>query len=152
MANKKISLYSSTCSSQTLVELLLDHEVRHATGEGSPHVARQAVLDLANGDSEQDELLLGLVEACPLIAVPIDACVEEAVAATAACLEIVGEFREHVMDLLTVFLDAAGVKPDGVDDALGDDVVVSVLAILEEAGHEDGFDVLRGENSGVGIH
>ena len=50
------------------------------------------------------------------------------------------------MDLLTVFLDAGGVGPDGLDDALGHDVVAGVLAVLEQAGHEDAVHVgLRSE-------
>lgn len=139
--------------SHSPVELLLDHEVRHASWEDRPHVARQAVLDLADSDAELDELLLGLVEATsPLVAVPVEAGVEEAVPTTTAGLELVGEFREHVVDLLTALLDAARVEPDSVDDALGHDVVAGVLAVLEEAGLEDGLDVMRGENLSVGAH
>lgn len=132
--------------------LLLDHEVRHAAREDHPHLTREAVLDLADGDTELHQLLLGLVEASPLVAVPVEAGVEEAVATTAAGLELVGEFREHVVDLLPVLLDAARVEPDGLDDSLGDDVAGGALAVLEETGHENSLDVLWGENLSVGAH
>ena len=48
------------------------------------------------------------------------------------------------MDLLTVFFDAASVEPDSLEDALSDNVVAGVLVVLEEAGHEDSLDMLRG--------
>lgn len=56
------------------------------------------------------------------------------------------------MDLLTVFFDAASVEPDGLEDALGDNVVAGTLIVLEEAGHEDSLDILRGENLSVSAH
>lgn len=132
--------------------LLLDREVRHAARESRPHFTRKAVLDFADGDAELDELLLGLVEAGPLVAVPVEAGVEEAVATTTAGLELVGEFREHVVDLLAVLLDATGVEAHGLDDALGDDVAIGILAVLEQASHEDGLDTLRSENLDIGAH
>lgn len=134
------------------VKSLLHDEVRHPAREGRPHLPRQAVLDLADGDAELDELLLGLVHARPLVAVLVHAGVEEAVATSAAGLELVGELSQHVVDLLTVLLDAAGVKPDDVDDALGDDVVTGVLAVLEQAGHEDAVHAIGSDDVGVGGH
>lgn len=56
------------------------------------------------------------------------------------------------MDLLTVFFDAARVEPDGLEDALNDNVVAGVLVVPEEAGHEDSLDMLRGQNLGVSAH
>ena len=122
--------------------LLLDREVRHAAREDLPPITREAVLDLADGDTELHQLLLDLVEASPLVAVPVEAGVEEAVATTAAGLELVGEFREHVVDLLPVLLDAARVEPDGMKDALGGDMVGGVLSVLEKTGHKNSLDVL----------
>jgi hypothetical protein len=55
------------------------------------------------------------------------------------------------VDLLTVFFDAASVEPDGLEDT-SDNVVAGVLVVLEEAGHEDSLDMLRGENLGVSAH
>lgn len=89
------------------------------------------------------------MHASPLVAVLVHAGVEEAVATSTAGLELVGKLCEHVVDLLTVLIDAAGVEAHGLDDAFGDDVVADVLAILEETSHEDGLHVLRGKGFGV---
>ena len=92
------------------------------------------------------------MHARPLVAVPVQAGVEEAVATSTAGLEVVGKLREHVVDLLTVFLDAGGVEPNGLDNALGHDVVAGFLAVLEQAVHEDAVHVVSGQNVGVGGH
>lgn len=132
--------------------LLLDHEIWHAAREDRPHLTRQEVFDLADGDAELNELLLGLVRARPLVAVLVEAGVEEAPAASAASLERVGELREHVVDLLAVLLDAARVETNGLDDALGQDVVAGVLAVLEQAVHEDDVHAVVGQDVGTCGH
>jgi hypothetical protein len=135
------------------VKSLLHHKVRHPTREDIPHLPRQAVLNFADGDAELDELLLGLVHARPLIAVSVHACVEEAVAASAAGLKVVGKLGEHVVDLLTVLLDATRVEPHGLyDDPFGDKVTGGVLAFLEHAVREDGVHKVTGQNVGFGTH
>lgn len=135
-----------------MVRLLLHHEVRHPFREGTPHLPREAVLDFADGDAELDELFLSQMHARPLVAVLVYAGVGEAHAASAAGLEIVGEFREHVVNLLTVLLDAAAVEADGVDDTLRHDALGDVLAVLEQTLHEDIVDVIAGQDLGVGSH
>lgn len=104
------------------VRSLLHYEVRHSSREGAPTLSGEAVLDLVDGDAELDELLLGQVKVRPLAPVPVHASVQEAHAASAADFELVGEFREHVVDLLAVLLDSAGVEADRANDTFGSDI------------------------------
>ena len=144
--------HTTPASADYQMKLLLHHEVRRAAWEDRPHLPRKAVLNLADGDAELNELFLGLVHACPLVAVLVHAGVEEAVATSAAGLELVREFREHVVNLLTVSFDAARMESDGSHDALCDDVAGSVFAVLEEAVQEDGVDEITSQGVRISGH
>lgn len=144
--------YTTPAGADHWMKLLLHREVRHASREGRPHLPRETVLDLADGDAELNELLLGLVHARPLVAVLVHAGVEKAVAASSAGLELIREFREHVVDLLTMFLDTAVVEADGQRDAFGNDVAGSVFTVLEQAVQEDGVDKIASQGVSVGGH
>jgi len=116
--------------------------VRHPARQSIPHLARHEALDLADADAELEELLHRLMKTSPLVAVLVVAGVEERPPAAALLLELLRQLVQHGHDLGLVALQALGVKPDVPDDTLGLDVLTGVLAISEQAIHEDRVDQL----------
>src|SRR3989338_5097793 len=119
-----------------------DDVVRHPARQSAPHLARHEALDLANADAELEELLHRLVKTGPLVAVLVVAGFEERPSAAALLLKLLRQLVQHGYDLGLVALQTLGVKPDVPDDALGLDVLAGVLAISEQAIHEDRVDLL----------
>lgn len=110
---------------------LVDDVVRHTTGQSRPHLPRQLGLDSTDPNAKLEELLHTLMQACPLVAVPIIAGLEERPATTTGLLEFVGELIQHRFDLDLVALQTLGMKSDNLLDALCFDVLVGVLVVFE---------------------
>lgn len=82
------------------------------------------------------------MHAGPLPTVAIVAGVQERHPAAARFFEVVGQLVEHGSDFRTVLFDAAGVEADIARDAGSGDILAGVLAVLEQAAHEDAADAL----------
>jgi|GEM_PF-5592284 len=86
------------------------------------------------------------MEAGPLVAVLVVACVEERRATTAGLFELVGKLIKHLLDLGLVALQALGVEPDVIGDPFGLHVLAGIFAFFKQAVHEDCFDPFGVEN------
>lgn len=132
---------------------LVDDVVWHSTGQNRPHFAWHQAFYLADADAELEELLHSEMQTRPLVAVLVVAGVQERHSATARLLELVGQLVEQRCDFLLVAGEPLGVETDIADDAFRLHVLAGVLAVLEEAVEEDGFNPLGVEfHYGVSFH
>jgi len=132
--------------------LLHDDEVRHATWKNRPQASWREEFDFFDGHAERNQLLHCLVQSSPLVAVPVETGVGEAVATSAIGLELVGEFSEHVVNLLAVIFDALRVENDRVHNAFTGNVIGRVLFIFEEAVQKDFAHTICCKNTSVSAH
>ncbi len=125
-----------------------DENVGQAAGQRSPRLARIRVLDLADADTELEELLHALMEPRPLVAVAIFAGVEEGLPGVRT--ERIRELRQEGFDLGTMALETFGVEADGGHEAFCGHMVGRILSLTEEAVEEDLFDLLGVKRDCVG--
>ncbi len=132
--------------------LVFDDVVRHTAGQRAPHLAGHTRLDLADTDTELEELLHRTMETRPLATVLVVAGVEERHAPATGLFELVGQLAEHLHDLRLVLFEPTGVETDIGRDARRLHVIGSVFAVLEQASKKRLLDALCAKRLGRGIH
>lgn len=71
------------------------------------------------------------------------ASIEECLSDAMTRFEIVGQFAEHLDDVILVALESSGVKAEGLHDLLHSYMVGRVFALLEQAVGDDRPDPFR---------
>jgi hypothetical protein len=121
--------------------------VRHAPGKTGPHTTWQQSFHLADCDAELEKLFHPHLLACPMIAVLVEAGIEEGHSTSTGPLEGIGKLIEKCFDLLPVPLKSLGMKPDGPDDPLSDDTIACVFPVAKKTVPENLFN-----SFGVELH